>query len=307
MAEFPRSPTPVRLEPDVEHQESAERLATFLGWFSIGLGAATLAAPEQMARFIGADGDHNDRMIMRLVGLQELFVGAGILRSRKPAGWLWMRVAGDLLHLSMLSGAMASGPRRPDRMAATTAAIAGITALDAYDAVKLSSQGTPRSTAWEGGPVDVHQSVTIYKPISEVYSFWRDFRNLPRFMHHLESVEVSDGGRSHWRAKAPGGTTVQWDAEIVEDRTNELIAWRSTGGDVDNAGAVRFAAAPGEKGTETRSLHDLTGSAGKAQAASGSSSAPIPPNRIARPSASRWNGTQLDPVSPRAGAEVKRV
>ena len=71
--------------------------------------------------------------------------------------------------------------------------------------------------------------------------FWHNFENLPRFMRHLESVTVIGERRSHWKAKAPAGKTVEWDAETTEDRPNELIAWRSTAGaDVDNAGTVRF-------------------------------------------------------------------
>jgi uncharacterized membrane protein len=89
--------------------------------------------------------------------------------------------------------------------------------------------------------------------VEEVYGFWRDFANLPRFMRHLESVQVHDDGRSHWVAKAPAGRTVEWDAETTEDRPNELIAWRSLpGADVRNSGSVAFAPAPGGRGTEVR-------------------------------------------------------
>ena len=69
-------------------------------------------------------------------------------------------------------------------------------------------------------------------------------------MSHLESVQADGNGRSHWKAKAPAGMTVEWDAEITEDRPNELIAWRSVGGQVDNSGSVRFVPAPGGRGTE---------------------------------------------------------
>ena len=69
-------------------------------------------------------------------------------------------------------------------------------------------------------------------------------------MTHLESVHVTGEGRSHWVAKAPGGTTVEWDAEITDDQPNRRIAWRSVeGADVQNAGSVRFEPAPGGRGT----------------------------------------------------------
>jgi uncharacterized membrane protein len=72
-------------------------------------------------------------------------------------------------------------------------------------------------------------------------------------MNHLESVTTTTGGRSHWIAKAPAGTTVEWDAEVYNEKENELIAWRSLdGADVDNAGSVRFEPATGDGGTTVR-------------------------------------------------------
>lgn len=101
--------------------------------------------------------------------------------------------------------------------------------------------------------IHVRKSVTINRPAQEIYTFWRDFTNLPRFMEHLESVDVIDGTRSHWKAKAPAGTTVEWDAEIVNDVPNEVIAWRSLPeAQVANAGSVRFKDAPGNRGTEVK-------------------------------------------------------
>jgi uncharacterized membrane protein len=99
----------------------------------------------------------------------------------------------------------------------------------------------------------VKQAITVNRPAAEVYAFWHDFQNLPRFMDHLESVQVTGGRRSHWKAKAPAGTTVEWDAELVDDQPDSLIAWRSVeGSGVQNAGTVRFQPAPGNRGTEVR-------------------------------------------------------
>jgi uncharacterized membrane protein len=96
-------------------------------------------------------------------------------------------------------------------------------------------------------------AITVRHPVEVVYRFWRDFTNLPRFMNHLASVEVTGDGRSHWTANAPAGRTVDWDAEVVEDAPNERIAWRSLeGAQVPNSGAVRFTPAPGGRGTEVR-------------------------------------------------------
>src|SRR4051812_18866328 len=69
------------------------------------------------------------------------------------------------------------------------------------------------------------RTVTINRPRSELYAFWRDFRNLARFMENIDSVEIGDDRRSHWVVKAPAGETVEWDSQITEDEPERLIAW----------------------------------------------------------------------------------
>jgi uncharacterized membrane protein len=87
----------------------------------------------------------------------------------------------------------------------------------------------------------------------ECYRFWRDLQNLPRFMHRLESVQVLSDRRSHWKVKALGGKTLEWDAEIVDDQPNTRIAWRSfENSQFNNSGSVRFDRAPGNRGTLVR-------------------------------------------------------
>jgi uncharacterized membrane protein len=99
----------------------------------------------------------------------------------------------------------------------------------------------------------VEKTVTIQRSPEEVYRFWRRFENLPRFMTHLEAVQTTGNGRSHWIAKAPVGATVEWDAEITEERENALIAWRSIeGSQVANEGSVQVRRAPGGRGTEVK-------------------------------------------------------
>jgi uncharacterized membrane protein len=101
--------------------------------------------------------------------------------------------------------------------------------------------------------MEARTAVTIRRPVEEVYGFWRDFANLPTFMYHLKSVEPTGDGRSHWTANAPAGATVDWDAELVEDQPNALIAWASLeGSKVANSGSVAFTPAPGGDGTEVR-------------------------------------------------------
>jgi uncharacterized membrane protein len=101
--------------------------------------------------------------------------------------------------------------------------------------------------------IKVEKTVTINKPADELYRFWRKLDNLPHFMKHLKSVTVIDDKRSHWVANAPMGATVEWDADIIEERENEFISWASVeGADIDNSGFVRFKKAPGDRGTEVK-------------------------------------------------------
>ena len=104
-----------------------------------------------------------------------------------------------------------------------------------------------------GRGVRVEKSVTINASPERIYTFWRNFENLPRFMHNLDRVEVKDSARSHWWAKGPAGTTMDWEAEIINEIPNELIGWRSMeGSKVDNAGSVHFTAVAGGRGTEVK-------------------------------------------------------
>ena len=98
----------------------------------------------------------------------------------------------------------------------------------------------------------IERSIVIYAPADRIFRFWHNFANLPRFMDNIESVQVRDPRHSHWVARGPGGVRVEWDAEIINEIPDELIAWRSTGGHVDHAGSVRFAPGPGGRGTEVR-------------------------------------------------------
>jgi uncharacterized membrane protein len=126
-----------------------------------------------------------------------------------------------------------------------------------YDILGVNTAGNetdnPNVSVRGGRGVKVEKSLTINREPAELFSFWRNFENLPRFMKHLEEVRVTGEGRSHWVAKAPAGTTVEWDAEVYNEKENEMIAWRSLeGSQVDNAGSVHFTPAPGGRGTQVR-------------------------------------------------------
>lgn len=260
----------------------AQTLARGLGVFSLGLGLYQLLAPREFAETIGVRAKPDRETTARAVGARELLAAAGLLASPAPVAWMWMRVAGDVMDLALLGRAMNERDTRSDRVGLALASVVGITALDLLGSVLVtreaqngngtngSSQRSPgagwpaEDGTWE--PLAAHprqrnandpivHSVTIRRPRSDVYAFWRGFERLPQFMHHLESVQVQDGDgrRSHWVAKAPLGLKVEWEAELVDDQPDRRIAWQAVeGSQVRNAGAVEFEDAPGGRGTVVR-------------------------------------------------------
>ncbi|MEU5781324.1 SRPBCC family protein [Micromonospora lupini] len=220
-----------------------------LGLLSLALGVGALAAPRSLARLTGVDDSPAAQAVVPAVGARELVHAVGLLTGRRPAGWAWTRVAGDALDLTLLARAMADrrGERRR-RVALTTAAVAGITALDTAVAVAAGRARRARARV-----IRIRIAVTVNRSPAEAYRFWRDMENLPKFMAHLESVRADDLRRSHWVARGPAGRHVEWDAEIIDDQPNRSITWRSLPGTrVANAGRVLFVPAPGDRGTEVR-------------------------------------------------------
>ena len=138
-----------------------------------------------------------------------------------------------------------------------------------YDTLGINTAEKENMTSVKGrAGVKVEKSVTINASPQELYSFWRKFENLPKFMTHLEDVREIDQMRSHWKAKAPLGTTVEWDAEIITDTPSEMISWRSIeGADVDNAGSVHFRPSASGRGTVVKVSLKYDPPAGKIGAA----------------------------------------
>lgn len=119
------------------------------------------------------------------------------------------------------------------------------------DSSRRTAARPARPAPRAGGGVSVEESITINKPVAELYRYWRNLENLPRIMQHLERVTDLGGGRSLWVAKGPVGTSIEWHAEIVEDVTNSRIVWRSVGDAlVPNEGSVTFNRAPLGQGSE---------------------------------------------------------
>jgi len=223
---------------------SPEQVANGLGWFSIGLGLAELLAPGMMSSIVGTKERHGP--LMRFLGVREIAAGVMILSGMRAAG-CWSRVAGDLMDLSLLGADIAEPGTNKGRAIGSTAAVVGVTVLDALTAWELTQS---QSGAYD---VRVEKSITIGMSPEECYSFWRNFENLPRFMLHLDSVLPTGDRRSHWIARGPAGAKVEWDAEITGEQPNEFISWRSLeNADIDNSGTVRFERAPGGRGTIVR-------------------------------------------------------
>lgn len=251
-------PKPERTQPYQRMADDAlgtggQGLANFLGFFSLGLGLAEFVMPGVVAKVAGFNSDGDGHRLLRAMGAREIAHGVSVLSSAQPDKQLWGRVAGDALDLALLGGALANGRNSRGRTLLATAAVLGVTVLDVLAAKQVAEQpsGSKAVREEEQGLVIAKRSITVAKPIDEVYAFWRDFQNFPRFMRHLVSVTVTDPTHSHWVAKGPAGKSVEWDAEITEERENELISWRSLpGADVSNSGSVRFHEAPGDRGTE---------------------------------------------------------
>ncbi len=136
-----------------------------------------------------------------------------------------------------------------------------------YQAIGLSTSGEPGSA---GQSMRVERTITLDRSAEELYGYWRDVTNLPRFMRFVTSVTPIDANHSHWVATGPPGARVEWDSEITEDRPAELIVWRTTpDSPIDAAGEVRFQPAPGNRGTEVylmQTYHFPGGSLGEALA-----------------------------------------
>jgi uncharacterized membrane protein len=224
-----------------------ERLAAALGWLGVGLGAAQLVAPGAVNWIAGIPNRPGTRALQRVTGLRELGTSAGIFGDPQPYPWLWSRVAGDAIDVTMLGLALRTRNGRR-RTALAVVAVAAVTAADV-----MASIASARRAGRLGpdGALRVKATLTVNRPVEDVYRFWRDLENFPRFMYHVESVETLTDTRSHWVARAPAGTKVEWEAEIVEDVPGRRLSWGSVDASgIENSGRVEFRAAPRGQGTE---------------------------------------------------------
>lgn len=228
-----------------------ESLSRALGWLSLGLGLAQVAAPSKVAQLIGVDDDDNTITVMRLVGAREIASGIGILTQPKPTPWLWSRVGGDAMDLVLLRSAMSSPRADQNRVSAATAAVLGIAAVDMLASSRTMVEPSAQHAPGQARDVRAATAVTVNAAKDAVFAVWQGFQSLPRFMSDGASIEVLDDRRSRWTLSAPAGITLEWEIEITESRPNELISWRTVAGSsVTAAGMVQFRDAPGNRGTE---------------------------------------------------------
>jgi len=171
--------------------QERDALARFLGWFSVGLGTAQLAAPRALCRLVGADGKGSAPMLMRAMGAREMLQGVGILARARPTGFVWSRVVGDALDLGALG--VIAAKRRRARTAFALANVAMVTVPDVFEALHLTKkQGRPKSGK------RIRKAVTINKPRAEVEQAW-DLDYTPTY------------------TDAPGGRGVEVAVEWVDD------------------------------------------------------------------------------------------
>lgn len=219
------------------------QLAKALGWFSIGLGAAQIIAPNGLARLVGV-GNHP--LLFRALGAREIASGVGILAGgSRPVKSVWSRVAGDALDLALLGAALATTGNK-GRAATAAVAVAGVTALDYYCAQALTQEKLGAD-----GKITVERSITIGKSPDELYRIWRQPETLTRIMSHFADARATGETTSHWKINQPIGKTIEWDAQITEERPGEFVGWQSgAGADLENVGSIRFRPAQGNRGTE---------------------------------------------------------
>jgi len=143
-------------------------------------------------------------------------------------------------------------------------------ALNVSTAADATSRGPHRdlpvsraATVRASRSVKVERSITVKRPAAELFAFWRDPANLPRILDFVEAVDMLDDTHARWRVRGPAGKSIEWQAEIINEIPNELLAWKSVGdADVPNAGSLHFRAAPNGRGTEVRIVFEYEPPAG---------------------------------------------
>jgi hypothetical protein len=188
---------------DTLRARDKDELARFLGWFSVALGAAQIAMPKAMCKLIGAEGDGSAPMLMRLMGVREMTQGIGILSRPRPTTWLWSRVGGDALDLSLLALTAAKNPKRRGRTAFAIANVVPIAVADVFESRHLASldgDGVPNRR--------IRKAVTISKSRDDVEQAWVAAADLRH--------KVDEAGASVIIQDAPGNRGIELAVEFEE-------------------------------------------------------------------------------------------
>jgi len=203
--------------------------------------------------------------LLLLTGLPKLLRGQGILQTAAGAGLVYRGMTGNCPLYQQLGLSTKESQKDKQSSSSPTRDPSKGSYPDDDERDTLSSKPSASPSQYNSRGIHVEQSVTISKPASDCYAFWRELGLLPQFMHHLKSVVETDETHSHWVASAPLGFSVEWDAEIINDEKDRLIAWRSVGNaGVDNSGSVRFIDVAGrEDTTEVRVVLNYIPPAGK--------------------------------------------
>jgi hypothetical protein len=180
-----------------------DELARFLGWFSVGLGSTQLAAPRALCRLIGADADGLAPKVMRLMGARELTQGIGILARARPTTWMWSRVAGDALDVSLVALTAVRNPGRRARAAFALANLVPVAIADVFESRHLTAKrGTPV------GDRRIRKAVTLQGSRADVEKAWLAADEL--------RARVVDGGGSVHIREVPGGRGIELAVEFRE-------------------------------------------------------------------------------------------
>ncbi len=215
-----------------------EQLAIGLGWFSIALGIAELAAPHSVARFIGVPPDSTTVSVLRSYGAREVGNGLAILAQPDRAAWMWSRVAGDALDLATLTNAMGSPETDRGRAMFATAAVLGVAALDVVCARQLSQEedgfyeygdeqmmlaGTAAATR-RRKTVHVAEAITINQPIERVEERWNTLEAMPKSLRNLGTTQAGETTYSvvHFR-RAPGARGTEIHVELEYQPTGGTV------------------------------------------------------------------------------------
>jgi len=115
--------------------------------------------------------------------------------------------------------------------------------------INTTRRHSPQASIPAGMGTKLEESITVQRPPEDLFAIWRQFENLPQVMSNLQSVERIESNRYRWTARGPLGSIVTWDAEVITERPNELIGWRSLqGSGVDTAGSLKYNPPGGKAG-----------------------------------------------------------